>query len=231
MPAANVESDGSGVFVSGRDGDTIIAPACTPPGGPVANCGDPARYDGVVFVGTSGNDQFTASTPLAVEASGGTGNDNFQTGSGADLLDGGPGADTLYSGDGDDRVLGGPGDDSIFSGRGNDTIDGGTGNDMMGGGYQPGDTVDYWSRTAPVTFKFDVYATGGGGEAGEFDSVYGVYDVIGGSGGDELTGNGDANRPGGGPGDDVLDGGAGGDQLDGGPGDDDLTGGPGSDSL
>jgi Ca2+-binding RTX toxin-like protein len=110
----------------------------------------------------------------------------------------------------------------INGGAGNDTLNTSAStlaDDLVGG---PGiDTVTYASRATAVQVTLDGVHDDGG--TGEQDNVRAdVEHVIGGSGGDTLTGNGAAN---------TLDGAGGDDHLDGGAGPDSLSGGPGADEL
>jgi Ca2+-binding RTX toxin-like protein len=95
----------------------------------------------------------------------------------------------------------------ITGGAGTDLIDGGLGADQMSG--KGGiDTVDYSSRTLPLTLTIGVGDTDG--EAGENDGIVDdVENVRGGSGVDTIAGN-ELNN--------VLDGGAGADNISGGDG-------------
>jgi len=108
----------------------------------------------------------------------------------------------------------------------------------MAGG--PGiDTVDYSSRTNPVTVSLDNQANDG--EAGEHDNVQNAIDIVrGGRAGDALYGNNSSNTIYGGPGndtiygyggDDVLAGEAGRDRINGGSGRDRIDGGADSDWI
>ncbi len=107
----------------------------------------------------------------------------------------------------------------LDGGLGNDTLAGGAGPDSLIGGAGI-DSAEYWLRTVPVNVTLD--GTANDGAAGEGDNVS-TEAVRGGSGGDRLTGGGDANQLYGGPGDDILDGGAGVDDLRGDSGADLLT--------
>ncbi len=134
------------------------------------------------------------------------------------VLEGGPGADTLLGGEGNDQLFGGRQGPSAPSG--NDTFDGGLGADTFDGGDGE-DTVTYASRTAPVTVTLDDRANDGA--AGEGDDVgFSVEDVIGGAGGDSISGSSEPNRLYGGGGNDVLASLGGSDTLDAGPGNDTL---------
>jgi Ca2+-binding RTX toxin-like protein len=72
--------------------------------------------------------------------------------------------------------------------------------------------VTYETRTAGVTVSLDGMANDG--EPNEADNVAGgVEKIVGGAGGDKLTGDGAANELYGGPGKDAISGGGGGDWL------------------
>jgi Ca2+-binding RTX toxin-like protein len=128
--------------------------------------------------------------------------------------------------DHDPKVISGNGND-IFVGApaGGDSYDGGSGID----------TLDFSSLTTPITLQLkDGSATFGSG------TIVNIENVLGGSGNDVLTGNGQANllrgnvgddKLNGGNGNDVLYGGSGRDTLDGGNNDDVLVGGFGNDTL
>jgi Ca2+-binding RTX toxin-like protein len=133
------------------------------------------------------------------------------------LLDGGAGDDTLRSGDAGGYVL-----------------DGGAGADDMNGRRFTSTTVDYSTRSNPVTVHPDGVADDG--EAGEGDNVgANVITVIGGSGDDHLIGGARTFELAGGKGNDTLSSGEGGSGdvvlLFGGDGDDVLLGGPFFDDL
>lgn len=156
------------------------------------------------------------------------------------------------------RLEGGDGDDNLNSGQNQFAVhDGGPGADIFSG---PGATVDYSSRTNPLTVSNgDNLANDG--ETGEHDLVSDDVEVIlcgqgadtvtlhqgfdmfvsGGAGNDEIVDQGDEfNTLSGGPGrdflqtytvDSTLRGGDGEDTLIGGNGDQDLYGGDGADLL
>ncbi len=137
---------------------------------------------------------------MAIERTGGAGDDTLTGGVGNDILKGGLGDDILTGGDGDDTLTGGTasaGADADFllmnpGSSDDDTLDGGAGNDVLDGGAGD-DTLD-----------------GGTGN----DTLYG------GDGDDTVDG---------GAGNDRLEGGRGADRLTGGRGADSLYGGSGHD--
>jgi hypothetical protein len=213
------------------------------------------------------NDTLDASqipSPGRADAFGGDGNDNLTGTGGTDFLDGGAGDDTLAGNGGSDMLDGGIGTDSLAGGAGDDelddlsdatdTLDGGDGNDSVFLGsaadgndtYTGGtgvDSIDYSSRSAPVAanLALGTESTIGGGENDSitgFENIHGAYSL----GGNQLTGDDQANAIVGGPGPDVINGAGGNDTLDGngsaagdvingGAGDDELSGGDGPDKL
>lgn len=170
-----------------------------------------------------------------------------------EVLNGGAGADTLVcdaasactvnGNGGDDAITGGAQDDSLNGGAGSDTIIPGLGNDTVVGGSET-DTVSYSDRTAAVTVVFGAggaASTGNGdgsdpGDGGitEDDSIASCENIVGGSGGDTLTGNEFDNVITGGAGDDTMDGDDGNDVFMAGAtsdGADTISGGAGEDTV
>ncbi len=151
-----------------------------------------------------------------------------------DVIDAGAGVDTICALGGNDSITGGTNGDYESGGTDNDTFEqgaGANGPDRMLG--ESGvDVVDYGSRTGPLTVTLNTVANDG--LAGEGDTVpASVENVVGGSGGDRITGNAGAiaNRLRGGGGRDTLTGGGGDDTLIGHAGLDRLFGQDGRDSL
>jgi hypothetical protein len=114
-----------------------------PPTGELAECGDPADYDEIVY-GSPGSDVLDATA------------DGPGQGNGRQILVGRGGDDILIGGNHDDCLLGGPGDDVLDGGNGRDILigglgadhlDGGTGKDRLDAGGNPGDTC--FSHGAP----------------------------------------------------------------------------------
>jgi hypothetical protein len=106
----------------------------------------------------------------------------------------------VYGGSDDDRLVGSSGANHLYGGSGIDVLDGGFGTDYLDGG--PGiDTTTYASRAGWVEVLIDRKPNDGA--PGERDDVR-TENVVGGSGGDRIVGDGDANRLDGGPGDDRL---------------------------
>jgi Ca2+-binding RTX toxin-like protein len=132
----------------------------------------------------------------------GTDIEEVSGGSAADRLTGGDANNTLRGNDGDDILAGAGGSDNLFGGNGVDT-------------------ATYEERSEPVSVTLD--GDPNDGEGGEGDNVAAdVENVVGGTAGDSLTGNGFNN---------VLDGGAGADRLSGGDGNDIENGGDGNDRF
>lgn len=132
----------------------------------------------------------------------------------ANTLNGGAGNDTVSGGAGNDNLVGGDNDDTLSGGLGNDTIDGGAGIDTLNLSVDAADSVRSWN----VDLGLGVAQIGGVTE----DTLSNIENVVGGSGGNALTGDGKAN---------VLVGGGGGDNLYGGSENDVLSGGLGSDAI
>lgn len=225
-------------------GDPIVEatgaedPGCTENtgfGSSIFNC-PVAGFSSIRVFQAGGNDQFVEQTSYSASAIsipvtllGGDGNDNLQgTGTG-DAIDGGAGADTIN---------GRAGADSLNGGIGADVIQGGDGVDA----------VTYAGRADNVTVNLGTSGTDDGGTqdgaAGARDNVNSsdIEKVVGGSGDDEINGNGILSPLtfDGGPGADTLRaalgpatliGAEGNDQLFGGNANDSLDGGSGGDTL
>jgi uncharacterized delta-60 repeat protein len=214
--------------LTGRSGNDIIA-----------STGSGQTLDGGngndLMFGNGGNDR----------VSGGSGNDLLVGGAGNDKLNGGAGADTFgYTvGDGADTIRGGSGADRLVIGGSvaDDSltvrVSCGAITQMAGGSVNSvenvsldllagADTLSYAGTSQAVTVNL---ATG---TATGFTSIAGVENVLGGTGNDHLTGDGNANSLTGGSGKDTLAGGLGNDVLDGGRGADtflfDTTAGAGN---
>jgi Ca2+-binding RTX toxin-like protein len=179
---------------------------------------------------------------------------------GAEVIVGSQESDLIEGLAGDDVINGGGGDD-LFSwvvGDGHDTIDGGAGydwieatgsggadlgqlswngsavTDLMGNSLSNielisldlGAGIDWliYNTNVAVTVDLGTNAASGG-------VVYNVEKVVGGSGGDTLTGDALDNRLDGQGGNDTLNGGAGSDTVLGGDGDDTIFASVGNDSL
>jgi uncharacterized repeat protein (TIGR01451 family) len=143
---------------------------------------------------------------LAGTGGDGQASENDQVGSDVENLTGGSGNDSLTGSSLANLLAGGNGNDTLSGLDGNDTLDGGLGSDVMlggGNGAAAGDLVDYSSRAVPVTADLD--GVKDDGQAGELDQIGSdVESLRGGSAGDVLGGNGNANRLMGGPGNDLF---------------------------
>lgn len=141
---------------------------------------------------------------------------------GDDDILGGDGADMLYGDDGDDRILGEDGNDFINAGAGDDTVFGGDGDDlfvaeagdgddtyygddMVGGSGN--DTLDMSAIMSAITADLGTGFMGRGSVssvATGHDGLWGVENIVTGSGNDTITANHAVN---------VMDGGAGNDTF------------------
>ena len=157
---------------------------------------------------------------------------------GNDAIHAGSGNDIVLAGEGDDFVLGESGDDTITGGEGEDTIRGGDGDDTFIATPNDGDdeynggagidTLDLSAFTSGV--EVTLGAKGSQVPTGQ-DFFSSVENVVGGSGDDNLRGDGADNWIDGGAGDDFLFGSGGLDTLVGGIGDDTLRGGGNNDTF
>jgi Ca2+-binding RTX toxin-like protein len=224
-------------------GDDVVAgPGCTSVDAHTVRCD---AFGAAITIDSGDlNDVINAPTPLATTVRAGAGDDTVTTGSGADSLQGAIGNDKLTAGAGGDRLDGNTGKDVLDGKSGRDTLLGvGRADeaDVLIGGAGT-DIADYSGRDLDLRISLDDVANDG--ETGEGDNVRSdVEEVEGGDGNDRLTGSALAtvtNRLLGGPGGDTLTGLAGPDRLfsqdgndtlDGGPGNDDLDGGPNADTI
>ena len=160
------------------------------------------------------------------------------------MLTGDGGANVIKGGGGHDIIGGGGAGAELEGGSGRDRLNGVDGAFLSYKGSSSRVTVDL-SDTSDVTLNeadadlFGVTAdpavvngvikVSGGDATG--DIATGFNDVIGGRGGDTLTGNDQDNELRGMDGNDTLNGGEGNDDLKGGDGSDTLKGGVGNDTL
>ena len=145
--------------------------------------------------------------------------ENIRGGSGDDTLTGNDQVNTLEGGDGDDTLEGGEGADMLIGGA-----------DNLGNPDGIGDTASYASSTEGLTV--DLLNSGNNrGRDARGDTFTEIENIRGGSGGDMLTGNTEANTLEGGAGVDTLRGGDGDDTLEGGDDGDFLYGDAGADTL
>ncbi len=184
---------------------------------------------------------------------GGAGADSLNGGSGTDMADYSASSagvtvnlatDLGYGGDaqGDtlvliEQVTGSAYNDSLIAGATNESLYGGAGNDTLvasatGHDYLDGGTgsnvADFSGSSAAVTVNLATDVNAGGSAAG--DTLLNIFEVIGSSFADSITGNATLGSfLAGGSGNDTLIGGSGGDTLQGGAGADYLNGGAGMD--
>ncbi|MBO1904894.1 M10 family metallopeptidase C-terminal domain-containing protein [Microvirga sp. 3-52] len=125
---------------------------------------------------------------------GDAGNDRVLGDDGNDLIDAGMGIDTVYGGAGDDRIMASVNDgNDVYYG---DDMTGGTGND----------TLDMSAITANITANLG--ANGGSGSVfstqSGADTIWGIENIVTGSGNDTITANHAVNVIDGGAGNDVF---------------------------
>jgi glucose/arabinose dehydrogenase len=140
-------------------------------------------------------------------------------------------AEPLVGTAGNDRIRALGGNDTVRGGDGADTIVAtlNDGDDSLHGGAGAHDLYDLGGIAANVVVNLGTgLATSA---ATGRDRLASIEDVRGGTGNDQLTGNGASNRLDGGDGDDMLSGGDGDDELIGGAGNDRLNGGLGADRM
>jgi T1SS-143 domain-containing protein len=143
-----------------------------------------------------------------------------------DTIGGDANNNVLDGNDGNDFLAGAGGADTLTGGNGDDTLDGGAGSDSLVGGAG-NDWVTYASVGGAMVVNLGTGVATGDGT----DSLATIENVIGGSGGDSITGDGNANILIGNAGNDTIIGGAGNDTIEGGPGADSLDGGTNTDTL
>jgi len=182
---------------------------------------------GETIMALDGNDNVVAGAGADIVI-GGAGNDFLSGEAGRDVMFGGDGDDNMFGGSDDDMLYGEAGNDRIFGNEGNDLIDAGSGTDTVYGGegddriiasvndgndvYYGGDmledsgtdTLDMSAITANITANLG--ANGGSGhvfssQSGS-DTIWGIENIVTGSGNDTITANSSVN---------VIDGGAGND--------------------
>lgn len=143
----------------------------------------------------------------------GAGDDNVFGGGGADMLYGDAGNDRVLAGAGNDFVNGGEGDDTIFGEGGDDLFvaSAGDGNDTYYGDGMSGgsgsDTLDMSAINADVTADLGTGFMGRGSVSSALsgsDTIWGIENIVTGSGNDTITASGALN---------VMDGGAGNDTF------------------
>jgi Ca2+-binding RTX toxin-like protein len=144
-----------------------------------------------------------------------------------DKLTGTAGDNTIQGRDGNDTLIGGSGADKLGGEVGDDILIGGLGSDEIHGGDEAliGDTASFADIKTSVTIVLNA-GNGSGtylnGKGIETDTLTDIENLTGGSAGDDINGDDNAN---------ILSGGGGNDQLYGNKGDDTLIGGAGADLL
>ncbi|MCP9481908.1 M10 family metallopeptidase C-terminal domain-containing protein [Shimia sp. CNT1-13L.2] len=143
-------------------------------------------------------------------------------GGGNDSVTGNASNNTIYGGNGHDTLLGGSGVDTLYGQGGNDllSIDSGGIGHVLDGGV--GDDTATWSYS---NASWIINLTSGSAilVATNYATLVSIENVIGGSGNDSITGDGNNNVLQGGLGNDTLNGGAGVDKLYGEDGNDVLS--------
>lgn len=165
-----------------------------------------------VVNGGNGNDFLSGEAGWDVMF-GGDGDDNMLGGADADMLYGEAGADRVFGDDGNDLIDAGAGNDTVYGGAGDDRIvasandgnDAYYGDDMAGG--TGADTLDMSAITANITANLG----GNGASSGSVfssqsgsDTIWGVENIVAGSGNDTITANHAVNVIDGGAGNDVF---------------------------
>lgn len=209
--------DGNDHLDGGKSNDTLIG-------------GDGDDY----LFGAENNDHLSGSAGND-SIYGGTNNDSLFGGDGNDIVDGSRGDDSLNGDAGNDSIIGGDDDDTLYGGDGNDTLNGdddaddhygGLGDDYIygnfGADYFDGgagtDTIDF--SYSANNFAIDLTAETALFSDGFLEQVVDFEAIVGGSGHNTLTGNGEDNSILGGSGNDTISGGSGIDTLQGDAGND-----------
>ncbi|RLP23787.1 hypothetical protein D8676_18950 [Mesorhizobium sp. YM1C-6-2] len=137
-------------------------------------------------------------------AFGGGGNDDILGGAGADMLYGDGGSDRIFGDEGDDLIDAGTGNDHVQGGAGNDTIlaMAGDGDDTYWGDGMSAscgdgvDTLDMSAITANITADLGTGAGGRGSATSSqsgSDALWGIENIVTGSGNDVITASSAAN--------------------------------------
>jgi Ca2+-binding RTX toxin-like protein len=199
-----VGTAGADVLVGTAGNDTLVGLA-----------GDDVILGGAgddVILGGDGNDFLSGEDGRDV-IFGGAGDDDIFGGAGNDMLYGDAGNDRIFGGDGHDLINGGAGSDTVFGGSGNDVIvaEIGDGDDVYYGGdmmLDDGfDTLDMSAITANITADLGTGLMARGhvksAQTGN-DTIWGIENIVTGSGDDVITASRAVN---------VMDGGAGNDTF------------------
>ena len=224
----------SGVYVRDRGAALRAGSGCQAVDAETVRC---SASGGIQLAAGEGDDRVahTGARGLSgVRLEGGGGNDMLALDPAASppgSLDGGPGDDLVLGGAQDDRLDGGGGTDTLRGGEGEDVLadadhEGTAGPDVLDGGGGL-DSVSYAGRVNGVDVSLE--RERGNGEPGEDDALIAIEgDLQGGEGDDVLTG---------GPLGQEVDGQGGADRIDGRGGDDSViagavnTGGDGDDTF
>ncbi|WP_371153237.1 beta strand repeat-containing protein [Jannaschia sp. 2305UL9-9] len=218
--ADRLEGDGGDNLLDGFNGnDTLIATggADTYVGGNGIDIVDYSVFSGAITVDlnlTAQGGGGAASNDTLVEIEGVVGT------SGDDTITGDALGNVIDGGGGNDNLDGRGGDDTIIASTGADTYDGDAGVDI----------VDYSAFSGAITVDLNIAAQGGGGAASN-DVLIDIEGVVGTSGNDMLTGDGNANSFDGDGGDDTIDAGGGDDIIIASGGIEVYDGGSGSDTV
>ena len=174
--------------------------------------GGNAQSPGASSRGTTADDHLIG-TNGADTIMGLAGHDDIFGGNGNDLLFADAGNDRIFGEDGNDYIAGGSGNDTVFGGAGDDIIaasqgDGDDiyyGDDMAGGSGN--DTLDMTAITANITADLGTGFMGRGAVSSSqsgTDTIWGIENIITGSGDDVITASRAVN---------IMDGGAGNDTF------------------
>src|SRR2546421_9914857 len=220
---------GNDILTGGSSNDTLIGGlgADVLKGGGAADTADYSTATKMLTITIDG----IANDGVAKERDNiGTDIENIIGGAAGDIITGSSAANVIRGGAGDDTINGGAGDDDLYGDAGNDILTGNAGTDWLVGGDGI-DTASYAEKTNQLTITMGDSAFNDG-EVGEGDNVASSIErLIGGSAGDNITGNISDNLIDGGAGNDTILGGSGNDTLLGNAGDDNLSGHDQNDSL
>ena len=203
----------------------LLASAVVAGVAPARAAGDKCFGEKATVVGTR-NDDVLHGTDEADVIVGRGGDDDIVGFDGKDLICGGEGADLVRGSAGRDAIDGEEGDDHAGGGAGRDAIIGGPGDDTLEGG-ESFDRVSFESAAAAVHVDLEEGTSVGQGR----DFLKEIEGVRGSRFDDQVTGDAQANRFHGGPGEDELFGGKGPDALSGDDDADTLDGGNGLDQV
>ncbi len=212
-PAPQPGSSAGGTIVGTNGHDVLVA---TARGGTIlALDGNDSVIggDGADVIHGGGGNDFLSGEGGRDIIFGGDGNDDILGGDGADMLYGDAGHDRIFGGDGNDLIDAGWGNDTVYGGAGDDVFVAavGDGNDTYYGDDLDGgtgiDTLDMAAITAAITADLGTGFLGRGtvtsAQTGS-DTLWGIENIVTGSGDDVITASRAVN---------VIDGGAGNDTF------------------